>query len=192
MSAPPRCGASCAASLPRTAPPWSTARRSSPSSDASRGLLSHRRSSRRPLQGPPTGYDGHPLSASGRRSRHTGQCFRLRLRVSTLSTMARLMAGAWDRPVVTTTRRGEAGFRAVGVLLLVIPFLPVAAMFGPHADPRGLFGPVDWVLGTGIFLTRPWLARMLAPPQLLRALRRRGRALASWLRPAALPLVLAA
>src|SRR2546425_6622295 len=106
--------------------------------------------------------------------------------------MARLMAGAWDRQVVTTTRRGEAGVRAVGVLLLVIPFLPVAAMFGPYADARGLFGPVDWVLGTGIFLTSTWLAGMLAPPQLLRALRRRGRALASWLRPAALPLVLAA
>src|SRR5437867_495933 len=41
--------------------------------------------------------------------------------------MARLMAGAWDRPVVTTTRRGEAGFRVVGVLLLGLPFLPVAA-----------------------------------------------------------------
>src|SRR2546427_7621938 len=106
--------------------------------------------------------------------------------------MARLMAGAWDRPVVTTTRRGEAGFRAVGVLLLVIPFLPVAAMFGPYADARGLFGPVDWVLGTGIFLPGTWLAGMLTPPGLLRALRRRGRALAAWLRPAALPLVLAA
>src|SRR5438046_6086477 len=106
--------------------------------------------------------------------------------------MARVMAGAWDRPVVTTTRRGEAGFRAVGVLLLVIPFLPVAAMFGPYADARGLFGPVDWVLGTGIFLTGAWLAGMLTPPRLLRALRRRGRALAARLRPAALPLVLAA
>src|SRR6266702_616711 len=88
--------------------------------------------------------------------------------------MARLTAGAWDRPVVTTTRRGEAGFRVVGVLLLVIPFLPVAAMFGPYADARGLFGPVDWVLGTGIFLTSTWLAGMLAPPRLLRAFRRRG------------------
>ena len=76
------------------------------------------------------------------------------------------MAGAWERPVVTTTRRGEVGFRAVGVLLLVIPFLPIAAMFGPYADARGLFGPVDWVLGTGIFLTSTWLAGMLAPPRL--------------------------
>src|SRR5207244_8525571 len=106
--------------------------------------------------------------------------------------MARLMAGAWDRPVVAPTRRGEAGFRVVGVLLLVIPFLPVVAMFGPYADVQGLFAPADWALGTGIFLTGTWLAGMLAPPQLLRALRRRGRALASWLRPAALPLVLVA
>jgi len=106
--------------------------------------------------------------------------------------MARLMAGAWERPVVTTTRRGEAGFRAVGVLLLVIPFLPVVAMFGPYADVQGLFAPADWALGTGIFLTGTWLAGMLAPPRLLRALRRRGRALAAWLRPAALPLVLVA
>src|SRR5437879_8087390 len=106
--------------------------------------------------------------------------------------MARVMAGAWERPVVTTTRRGEVGFRAVGVLLLVIPFLPIAAMFGPYADARGLFGPVDWALGTGIFLTGTWLAGMLAPPRLLRVLRRRGRALAAWLRPAALPLVLVA
>src|SRR5437773_10351333 len=106
--------------------------------------------------------------------------------------MARLMAGAWDRPVVTTTRRGEAGFRVVGVLLLVIPFLPVAAMFGPYADARGSCGPVDWVLGTGIVLAGAWLAGVLTPPRLLRALRRRGRALAARLRPAALPLVLAA
>ena len=102
------------------------------------------------------------------------------------------MAEAWDRPAVAVTRRSEVGFRAVGVLLLVLPFFPVAATFGPYADARGLFGPVDWVLGTAIFLTGTWLAGMLAPPRPLRALRRRGRALARWLRPAALPLALGA
>src|SRR5207247_1022622 len=60
------------------------------------------------------------------------------------------------------------------------------------ADTRGLFGPAGWVLGSTIFATGAWLAGMLAPPRLLRALRRGGGALAVWLRPAALPLVLAA
>src|SRR5207245_3820595 len=152
-----------------TALTWSSARRSSPSSDASEladGTVAssvEAAAAARSVRGGPTGWPPPCLRANG------GQRFRLRLRVSTLSTMARLMAGAWDRPVVTTTRRGEAGFRTVGVLLLVIPFLPVAAMFGSYADARGLFGPVDWVLGTGIFLTSTWLAGMLAPPQLLRA-----------------------
>src|SRR5262245_16117599 len=106
--------------------------------------------------------------------------------------MARLTAGVWERPVATATHPGGAGLRALGVLLLVIPFLPVTTVFGPYADARGPFGPVDWVLGSGIFLTGTWLAGMLAPPGLLRALRRRGRGLAARLRPTALPLVLAA
>jgi hypothetical protein len=105
--------------------------------------------------------------------------------------MAGVAAGVWARPVAAA-HRGGAGFRAVGVLLLVIPFLPVATVFGPSADARGLFGPVDWVLGSGIFLTSTWLAGMLAPPRLLGAVRRRGRALAARLRPAALALALAA
>ena len=106
--------------------------------------------------------------------------------------MARLMAGVWDRPVAIGMRPGGAAFRAAGVLLLALPFLPVATIFGPYADTRGLFGPAGWVLGSTIFATGAWLAGMLAPPRLLRALRRGGGALAVWLRPAALPLVLAA
>lgn len=84
--------------------------------------------------------------------------------------------------------------RAAGLLLVVVPFVPIERIFGPLGDTaQGYVGPGEWLLGLFVFGSVAWLlARML--PGLSGRLARWFDAGTGWLaktRRPALPILLA-
>lgn len=49
------------------------------------------------------------------------------------------------------------GWRAAGLALVALPFLPLPLLFGDILGGRDLVTPSDWLLGTGIFAVLAWL-----------------------------------
>ena len=83
--------------------------------------------------------------------------------------------------------------RTAGVLLVVVPFVPVERIFGPLGDgAQGYVGPGEWLLGLFVFGSVGWLlARALPglPRRLRRSLQEAARRLAGMRHPA-LPILL--
>ncbi len=63
---------------------------------------------------------------------------------------------------------GRALAKLSGAALLIIPFIPIATIFGPFPDEQGLFTPAEWALGGAIVAT---LAAII-PPQIPDAVER--------------------
>lgn len=55
--------------------------------------------------------------------------------------------------------------RVVGLILLLIPLLPLRALFGPVPWGGALMGPGSWLLGAGIFVAGGWLLSLPPVPQ---------------------------
>lgn len=55
------------------------------------------------------------------------------------------------------------GLRFAGLVLLVVPFLPLKRLFGPLEGAGPLVGPGEWALGLAIFAVLAWLLARLLP-----------------------------
>ncbi|HKK08837.1 MAG TPA: glycosyltransferase family 39 protein [Gemmatimonadota bacterium] len=62
---------------------------------------------------------------------------------------------------LTVTERGSVALRALGLLLILVPFVPIRALFGTVPDASKLVTPGQWLLGTGIFLVTAWLVCLI-------------------------------
>lgn len=70
----------------------------------------------------------------------------------------------------------EALYRALGVLLLAIPFVPLRRLFGPLEGAGALVPPGEWALGLAIFGVVAWLVAMFGGARVPS-----GRSVAAWL-----------
>lgn len=66
-------------------------------------------------------------------------------------------------------RVGGASVRAAGWLLLLVPFIPLRAIFDDPPGTAWLVGPKEWLLGIAVFVTAGWLAARLFPAGVERA-----------------------
>ncbi|MEN8145138.1 MAG: hypothetical protein ABFS14_09325 [Gemmatimonadota bacterium] len=70
------------------------------------------------------------------------------------------------------------GWRAAGLALIAVPFLPLPQLFGDILGGRDLIPPSEWLLGVGIFALLAWLLAVatdsLTVPSRLRRIPRAG------------------
>ena len=59
--------------------------------------------------------------------------------------------------------------RAAGWLLLVVPFIPLRAIFDDPPGTTWLIGPGEWLLGLAVFVTAGGLAAWMFPSAVERA-----------------------
>jgi 4-amino-4-deoxy-L-arabinose transferase-like glycosyltransferase len=78
-----------------------------------------------------------------------------------MQTMSRTQDA--DRPVAGSHGVSGIGLRAAGVLLLVLPFLPLRALFGQISRTGWLLDPSEWLLGIFMFGALAWLGALLVP-----------------------------
>jgi len=60
--------------------------------------------------------------------------------------------------------RSGIALRALGVFLLLIPFVPIGALFPSFPDETKLVPPGQWLLGAAIFLVGAWLVCLIPAP----------------------------
>jgi 4-amino-4-deoxy-L-arabinose transferase-like glycosyltransferase len=72
-------------------------------------------------------------------------------------------------------RPSELFLRAAGWLLLLVPFIPLRAIFGDPPGTTWLAGPVEWLQGLFVFIALAWLAVRLFPGTLEKLTKRLAR-----------------